>query len=157
MKHKLLWIGKSSKQKSYDDLTQMYLDRLKHYARTEVINIKEQKPGKITVDQLKEQEAQAILSKVEPNDFLILLDERGKQFTSVGLSQYMQRLMNKSIPSVTFAIGGAYGVDTSVLQRADYIWSLSELTLTHDMARVLMIEQIYRAHTILRGEKYHNS
>lgn len=150
-----LWLGKS-KYSSYEQLVDLYSTRNKHYTRHEIISIKEPK-GKFTnPEDLKQKEAELLLSKINTADYVVLLDERGKQLSSIELSEFLQKRMNVSCPRLVLIIGGAYGVHTTVMERADFIWSLSKLTLTHDMARVLLIEQVYRAYTILKGEKYHN-
>ncbi len=104
----------------------------------------------------KKKEAETILSQLTKNDYLIALDERGRQMTSEGLAQFIQDRANESSKNLTFLIGGAYGLDETVLTRADNRWSLSQLTLPHQLVRLLLAEQIYRACTILRNEKYHH-
>ena len=150
-----LWIGKS-KYIWYQELINLYGDRLKHYTRHEVISLKELRAKNLSIDELKQKEADLFLSKINDSDYVVLLDERGKQMKSIELSLFLQKRMNVSTARIIYIIGGAYGVDPSLLDRADYIWSLSQLTLTHDMARILLLEQVYRGYTIIRGEKYHN-
>lgn len=154
MKIKFLWIGRS-KDANFCDLIDLYSKRLRHYCTHEIHECKETK-GRLESDDLKRREAEVLLRQVDPQDHLVLLDERGKQYTSVELSDFFQAQMNQARPRLVFAIGGAFGVDASVTKRADFVWSLSKLTLTHDMARVFLMEQTYRAFTILRGERYHN-
>ena len=86
----------------------------------------------------------------------MVLDERGKQFSSEGLARFLQARSNESIKNVVFLVGGAFGLDDQVLARAKFIWSLSELTFPHQLVRLILAEQIYRACTILRNEKYHH-
>lgn len=150
-----IWLGKS-KYAAYEELIDLYCRRLKHYCKYELIVLKELKTKSIQPEELKQKESQLFLSKINEGDYVILLDERGKQMDSIGLSEYLQKRMNASTGRVVFIIGGAYGVHSTLTDRADFIWSLSQLTLTHDMSRVLMLEQVYRSFTILRGEKYHN-
>ncbi|BFG69737.1 23S rRNA (pseudouridine(1915)-N(3))-methyltransferase RlmH [Sediminibacterium sp. KACHI17] len=108
-------------------------------------------------DQLqKKAEAAAILQLVEKDDFLILLDERGKQFSSTELAEILQKRANESTKRLIFIIGGAFGVDESITQRANMIWSLSKLVFPHMLVRLILSEQLYRACTILRNEKYHH-
>jgi len=152
MKITFLWIGKA-KQKEYQKLQGLYSERLKHYCKYTIHELKEVK-SKSTHD-LKNQEGQLFLDNVKTSDHLILLDESGQQKQSRKLAQDLQNHMNLS-QNIVFLIGGAHGVSQAVFDRSNSILSLSKMTLTHDMARILLLEQVYRAHTILRGEKYHN-
>src|SRR5829696_2672915 len=106
---------------------------------------------------LKKKEAELVLGLLQKDDYLVVLDERGKQLSSEGLSQFIQSRANESQKQVIFLIGGAYGSDEMVLKRANYIWSLSALTFPHQLVRLILCEQVYRACTILRNEKYHHS
>jgi len=106
--------------------------------------------------ELKKQEAKAVLQLLDKADVLILLDERGKQFTSPELAQLLQQQANESAKRVVFLIGGAFGVDEEVKQRANITWSLSKLVFPHMLVRLILAEQVYRACTILRNEKYHH-
>ncbi len=107
--------------------------------------------------ELKKAEAAIILQQLQKDDYLILLDERGKSLSSPELAQWMQQRANESTKRIVFLIGGAFGVDASVMQRADYTWSLSKLVFPHMLVRLILAEQVYRACTILRNEKYHHS
>ncbi len=106
---------------------------------------------------LKKAEAKSILAVLDDSDFLVLLDERGKQMGSEALAAFVQQRANESRKRLVFLIGGAYGVDESVWQRADYKWSLSQLVFPHMLVRLILSEQVYRACTILRNEQYHHS
>ncbi|GAB2657400.1 23S rRNA (pseudouridine(1915)-N(3))-methyltransferase RlmH [Flavihumibacter cheonanensis] len=115
-------------------------------------------PSKLTEpNQIKKQEAQLFLQQLQPDDYLVLLDERGKNISSPDLAQLIQDRANESRRQLIFLIGGAYGVDNSVQQRANFTWSLSKLVFPHQLVRLLLAEQVYRACTILRNEKYHHS
>lgn len=105
---------------------------------------------------LKKREGDMVLQLLKPDDYLIALDENGKQFTSEGLSQLLQQRATESTKNLVFLIGGAFGLDDQVLQRAKVKWSLSKLTFPHQLVRLVLAEQIYRACTILRNEKYHH-
>lgn len=107
--------------------------------------------------ELKKQEAKLILQTISNDDFLILLDERGKQFSSPELAQFIQQRANESNKRLVFLIGGAYGTDETVIKRANYTWSLSKLVFPHMLVRLILAEQLYRACTILKNEKYHHS
>jgi 23S rRNA (pseudouridine1915-N3)-methyltransferase len=104
----------------------------------------------------KKAEATAILQLLDKDDFLILLDERGKQFSSPELADTLQKRANESTKRLIFLIGGAFGVDESIFQRANLTWSLSKLVFPHMLVRLILSEQLYRACTILRNEKYHH-
>jgi 23S rRNA (pseudouridine1915-N3)-methyltransferase len=105
---------------------------------------------------LKKKEGEIILKMTGTQDYLVTLDENGKQFNSVQLSYFLQQRANDSAKNLIFLIGGAYGLDTTVLKRANHIWSLSPLTFPHQLVRLILAEQIYRACTILRNERYHH-
>jgi 23S rRNA (pseudouridine1915-N3)-methyltransferase len=107
--------------------------------------------------ELKKQEAKIILQQINKDDQLVLLDERGKQFSSPELAKFIQQRSNESAKRVVFLIGGAFGVHETVMQRASYTWSLSNLVFPHMLVRLILAEQVYRACTILKNEKYHHS
>ncbi len=104
----------------------------------------------------KKKEAEVILKSLEPQDYFVVLDEKGKSLGSVQLAELLQSRANESTKQLVFLIGGAFGVDQSVLQRANFKWSLSMLTFPHQLVRLILVEQIYRACSILRSEKYHH-
>lgn len=106
---------------------------------------------------LKKAEAAIILSQLDKDDFLVLLDERGKQYSSPELADFLQKRANESTRNIVFLIGGAFGVDETVTNRAHASWSLSKLVFPHMLVRLILAEQLYRACTILRNEKYHHS
>ena len=110
-----------------------------------------------TEQDLKRKEGELILKSLDAQDYLVTLDENGRSFTSVQLSSFVQQRANDSSRNLIFLIGGAYGLDPSILKRANHIWSLSALTFPHQLVRLILTEQIYRACTILRNEKYHHS
>ena len=108
-------------------------------------------------EEQKRREAEIILKMLTAHDHLVLLDERGKMLNSHEVAQLLQRRANESAKNLVFLIGGAFGVDSSVLKRADFTWSLSALTFPHQLVRLILAEQVYRACTILKNEKYHHS
>lgn len=128
-----------------------YAERLSHYARFELREL----PAARAKDEAsnKAQEGSAILAKVGPRDRLVALDERGRMFNSLDFSRYLSRAQNDS-RDLVFAVGGDAGLAPSVLEAADLVLSLSPLTLPHRLARLVLVEQLYRAFTILRGEPY---
>ncbi|HUM97265.1 MAG TPA: 23S rRNA (pseudouridine(1915)-N(3))-methyltransferase RlmH [Chitinophagaceae bacterium] len=113
--------------------------------------------GSLTNHELKEKEGEEILKRLNKDDFLVALDERGKQLHSEELAAFIQKRANESCRHLIFLIGGAYGLDEAVLKKANFRWSLSSLVFPHQLVRLILAEQIYRACTILRNEKYHHS
>lgn len=135
-----------------------YIGRLKHYVDFEIITIPALKNlGKASPEEIKDKEGQLILKQTERADMIVLLDEHGKEYSSVGFSEYIQKQMNAGVRSLIFVIGGAYGFSPAVYAAAHHKISLSQMTFNHQMVRLFFIEQLYRAHTILRHEKYHNA
>jgi 23S rRNA (pseudouridine1915-N3)-methyltransferase len=113
--------------------------------------------GMLSEMDLKKKEGETILEWLDSGDYLVALDERGKSFSSEGLAKFMQARANESVKKLVFLIGGAYGIDDAVLKRANHKWSLSDLTFPHQLVRLILAEQVYRACTIIRNEKYHHS
>lgn len=107
-------------------------------------------------DDLKKKEASLVLQMLSKDDYLVVLDERGKQLDSIKLAEFIQLRANESVKQIVFLIGGAFGVDQQVLSRANFSWSLSLLTFPHQLVRLILAEQVYRACTILRNERYHH-
>ena len=155
MKWVLLQVGKTDAGWLREGV-QQYEKRLPHYLPFEVITIPDVKRVRDEKNQ-KEQEGRAILDKLEPADFMVLLDERGKSWTSRQLAEFVQRKMNESTKRLVFVIGGPYGFSPDVYQRANMKLSLSAMTFSHQMVRLFAVEQMYRAMTILRNEPYHNN
>lgn len=106
--------------------------------------------------ELKKQEAAAVLQQLQDDDFLVLLDEKGKNISSPELAELLQKKSNESTRRLVFLVGGAFGVDAAVASRAGFNWSLSRLVFPHMLVRLILAEQVYRACTILRNEKYHH-
>lgn len=153
---KLLAIGKTD-DKQLQDLIGTYDKRLGHYNRFELEIIPDLKKTKnLTVEQQKVMEGKLILEKVNTSDFLVLLDENGKQYSSEGFSEYIQKRLNSGMKQLIFVIGGPYGFSEEVYQRANGKVSLSKMTFSHQMVRLFFVEQLYRAFTILKNEPYHH-
>jgi len=131
-----------------------YEKRIKHYTSFSLQVLPASKEQNINL--YKEKEGVAVLSKLDKNDFLILLDEKGEEYTSEKFAAYIQKLQNQNKSNVVFLIGGAYGFSNDVYKRADAKIALSKLTFPHQLVRVIFMEQLYRAFTILKGEKYHH-
>ncbi|MFN8249809.1 MAG: 23S rRNA (pseudouridine(1915)-N(3))-methyltransferase RlmH [Ferruginibacter sp.] len=113
--------------------------------------------GMMSEMDLKLKEGEMILNFLKKEDYLVLLDERGKQMNSEGLASFIQQRANESEKNLVFLIGGAYGVSEEVTKRANYKWSLSQLVFPHQLVRLILAEQVYRACSIIRNEKYHHS
>lgn len=148
MKFRFVWIGKT-KEKNWRALQDEYLKRLSHFVKFETIEIRESQPH-----EGKEIESQRILEKVNQSPLVCLLDVEGKKLSSHQVADMVEKWMNQGVREVSFIIGGADGVTNAVVERADNSLSLSFLTFTHEMARVVLLEQLYRAFTIIKGFPY---
>lgn len=155
MKIKLLYIGKEDAAE-VTAAVQNYQNKIKFYIPYEVEAIPYLKNTKLSVDEQKKQEGQLFLKKLEPSDFVVLLDEHGKEMTSVAFSQFLQQQMLRGSKRLVFLIGGAYGFSEDVYQRGNHKISLSQMTFPHILTRLIFAEQLYRAFTILKGEPYHH-
>ena len=156
MKLKLLVIGKTDNN-HLAELINDYTKRLQHYIKFEIDIIPDIKNVKnLSKTQQKEKEGELILKKINPSDILILLDENGKQLSSIDFSNYLQKKMNSGIKQLTFVIGGPYGFSDIIYQKAQGKVSLSKMTFSHQMIRLFIVEQIYRGFTILKNEPYHH-
>ena len=112
--------------------------------------------GMLSEMDLKKKEGQLIVEWLDDDDYLVVLDEKGRQLTSEGLATFIQSRANESTRKIVFLIGGAFGVDDIVLKRANFSWSLSQLVFPHQLVRLILAEQVYRACTIIKNEKYHH-
>lgn len=156
MNIRLLAIGKTD-NKALQTLIDDYTKRLSFYVKFDLEIIPDIKNVKnLSEAQQKEKEGELILSKITATDQLLLLDENGKTFSSVGFSEFLQKKMNAGIKTLVFVIGGPYGFSETVYQKAQGKVSLSEMTFSHQMVRLFVIEQLYRGFTILRNEPYHH-
>jgi 23S rRNA (pseudouridine1915-N3)-methyltransferase len=156
MKIKLIVVGKSAFDfvKEGEDV---YEKRLAHYLPFEKIVLPDIKnPKNLSVEELKKKEGELILSKISNQDFLVLMDENGSNFSSVKFSEWINQKVNEGIRSMVFVIGGAFGFSKEVFERANQKISLSKMTFSHQLVRVIFLEQLYRAQTILKGEPYHH-
>ena len=156
MKVTLLLVGKTEEGFIKQGL-EIYENRLKHYISfTSIIIADVKNAGKISLFDLKIKEGELILKHFTASDFVVLLDDKGKQFSSIEFSHYMQKQMNSGIKNLCFVVGGAFGFSEQVYNRANAQLSLSKMTLTHQMVRIFFVEQLYRTMTILKGESYHH-
>jgi len=137
--------------------TALYTDRLAHYCKFSIVEIPELKNVKaLSPEQIKEKEGELILKNVKPMDELILLDERGKMFSSLEWADHMEKKFTHCSRDIVFSIGGAYGFSQAVYDRAGEKISLSKMTFSHQLVRVIFLEQLYRMFTIIKGEPYHH-
>ena len=156
MKATLLLIGKTESAYLKDGI-KIYTDRLKHYINFEIIEIPALKNNKnMSTDQQKEAEGALILSKIAPTDEVWLLDENGKHYSSEGFADVLDRKISMGTKNIVFVVGGPYGFSAKVYQSAAALLSLSSMTFSHQMVRLIFTEQLYRAMTIIKGEPYHH-
>jgi 23S rRNA (pseudouridine1915-N3)-methyltransferase len=156
MNIKLIAIGKTD-NKNLQSLIDEYQKRLSFYIKFDLEMIPDIKNVKnLSESQQKEKEGELILAKITPTDQLILLDENGKTFSSVGFSEELQKKMNSGVKTLVFVIGGPYGFSEAVYAKAQGKISLSPMTFSHQMVRLFFIEQLYRGFTILKNEPYHH-
>lgn len=157
MKIQFLCLGRES-EKNVKNETEEYIRRMKFYYPVEWKCL----PGiknstRFTDKESQAKEATFILGNIKKDDYLIALDEKGTMLSSAKLASWIQTRANESVKQLVFLIGGAYGLDESVLKRANFIWSLSPLTFPHQLVRLILAEQVYRACTIIKNEKYHHA
>lgn len=148
MKFRFIWIGKT-KDKNWRALQEEYLERLSHFTKCEIVEIKDSAPHESS-----EIEGKRILDLLNQSTFVVLLDVRGKAVSSPDLAKQIEAWQLRSLKEITFIIGGALGVSREISERADFLLSLSFLTFTHDMTRVVLLEQLYRAYSIIKGFPY---
>lgn len=144
MKFRFVWVGKT-KDKNWQALQTEYLQRLSHFVKFEIVELR---------DETKELEGKRILEKVNQSQFVCLLDVKGKTISSHELAEKIENWQNRGLKEIAFVIGGAEGVASEVVEKADFSLSLSFLTFTHETARVILAEQLYRAYTIIKGFPY---
>ena len=156
MRINLVCIGKTD-DKEINQLVKYYQNRFPKHWNFDIIEIPDVKNAKnLSPDLLKKEEAKLFLNQTDNSDYIVLLDENGKQFTSREFSGKIDHWMNSSVKKVSFFIGGAYGFSSEIYDRANEKISLSKMTFTHQMIRLFFIEQLYRADQILQGKPYHN-
>lgn len=148
MKFRFIWIGKT-KNTQWRELQNEYFARVSRFVRAELVELRESRPTGIV-----HVEGESILAKIENKDLVVVLDIGGRPFSSHELANELSNWQNRSIPVVSFVIGGVNGLSAEVAQRADLRLSLSFLTFTHEMTRVILLEQLYRAYSILNGFPY---
>lgn len=153
MKHEIVFIGKT-KDSFIQSGIEEYSSRLKHYTNIQITILKD-KSGRKSTRAAIESQGQQMLGAVPENAVIVALDSRGQQFTSESFSKKIVTWELNSVKQVTYLIGGPDGISEKILKSAGLILSFSKMTFTHDMVRMLLVEQLYRAYTIKNGEKYH--
>ena len=149
MRFRFVWVGKT-RDKNWLALQEEYLKRLSYFVKYEITEIKDAAGGHESI----ETESKRILENLNQTSFVCLLDVRGRASSSHELAEAIEKWQNRGLKEIAFVIGGASGVSREVVEKADYSLSLSRLTLTHEMARVVLIEQLYRGYTIIKGFPY---
>lgn len=153
----LLWQTGKTSFKYLDEGIDLYLKRLKKHGGVTVETIKDIKnAGNFSPALLKQKEGKQVLKKLRDDDFLVLLDENGKAFSSTQFAQFLQKQMNVGCKRLVFLVGGAYGFSDEVYQRSNFQLSFSKMTFSHQMIRLFFVEQVYRAFSILNNSPYHN-
>jgi 23S rRNA (pseudouridine1915-N3)-methyltransferase len=155
VKVSLLQIGKTDESYLQEGCS-IYESRLKHYVGFDIETILWNKKN-VSIEEQKNQEGQLILKRINMQDFLVLLDENGKEFNSMEFSHWIQKSMNAGIKRLVIVIGGPFGFSDKVYARANQKIALSQMTFSHQMVRLFFLEQLYRGFTILKGEKYHHN
>lgn len=154
MRIKIYCIGKTNEAYLEKGINE-YLKRLKHYTNIEYEEIKDIKSIH-DPNTLKLKESEAFLSKITKDDVLVLLDEMGQEYSSMQFASFIEKLTNQSVKNLVFIIGGAFGHHSILKEKANFTISLSKMTFSHQMVRLIAMEQLYRAYSIIRNEKYHN-
>lgn len=156
MKIKLIYTGKTGKS-FLSEGEKEYETRLKHYIKYENIELPDIKNAtKLSPSEINLKEAEQILKKIDSSDFIVLLDDKGKQFTSIEFADFLEKKMSSGLKTLCFIVGGPYGFDPKIYNLADQKLSLSKMTFSHQMIRMLFLEQVYRGLTIIKGEPYHH-
>lgn len=153
---KLILIGNTNESFLREGMAE-YFNRIKKYNPIEIIEIKDVKNAKnLSHEELKKKEGQEILQQLNPGDYVVLLDDKGKQYTSLLFADFLQAKMNVSVKQLVFIVGGAYGFSEEIYKLAKDKVSLSTMTFSHQLIRVVFLEQLYRAFSILNHSPYHH-
>jgi 23S rRNA (pseudouridine1915-N3)-methyltransferase len=156
MKITLIAIGKTDDSYLQEGFNK-YLKRLKHYIKFDVILVSDVKKSKnLSEEEQKSKESDLFFKQIQTQDIVVLLDEKGTELSSTHFADMLNKKMISSVQNLVFLIGGPYGFDSSLYQRANHKISLSRMTFSHQMVRLFFVEQVYRAFTILKGEPYHH-
>ena len=152
---RLIWVGKTQEPYLRNGIN-AYMKKLSHYIKIDSYEIKPAQYSSGTVKKWRQQETEIMIKKMNSSEFNIFLDQKGQRETSEGLAKCLEKQILFGVARANFFIGGAHGIDKSILPSGIQLLSLSEMTFTHQMVRLFLLEQIYRAFTIIRGEPYHN-
>lgn len=155
IKFRLVTVG-TLKEKFLKDAINEYLKRLSRFAKVEIVELEESKIQSKSEEQIKKEEGERILKRIKESDYLILLDLKGEMLSSEEFSTKLKNLIDKGVSPLTFVIGGTLGLSEEVRKRANVSISISRMTFTHQMCRVILLEQIYRAFKIINNEEYHH-
>ena len=153
---RLIWVGKTQEPYLRSGIN-AYMKKISHYIKIDSDKIKPAQYSLGTVKNWRLQETENMMKKMDASELNIFLDQSGEQQTSKDLARYFEKQISYGISRVNFFVGGAYGIDKSILPSGVHFLSLSEMTFTHQMVRLFLLEQIYRTFTIIRGEPYHNN
>ena len=152
---RLIWVGKTQERYLRNGIN-AYMKKISHYIKIDSDEIKPAQYSSGTENKWRQQETEIMIKKMNSSEFNIFLDQKGQRKTSEGLAKCLEKQILFGVARVNFFIGGAYGIDKSILPSGIQLLSLSEMTFTHQMVRLFLLEQIYRAFTIIRREPYHN-
>jgi len=156
MKISLIQVGKTT-DKNISDVVDLYTTRIKKYSGFEIISLPDVKNTRnMSVQEQKLKEGKKIIQSVGQDDYVILLDERGKELRTVDFSKFLEKIFMLPKKRIVFVIGGSWGFSDEVYNRADFKMSLSKMTFPHQLVRLLFLEQLYRIFTIIKGEPYHH-
>lgn len=156
MKATLILVGKTV-DKRFTDIIDEYAARVKHYIGFDIVTIPELRNTKsLSEQQQKQSEGELIQKQLQPGDHVVLLDEHGKEFRSIEFSDWMTKKMNTVSKRLVFIVGGPYGFSKDIYDKCNEKISLSKMTFSHQMIRMIFVEQLYRAMTIMKGEPYHH-
>ena len=156
MKIRLITVFRNENE-TVNELTADYVKRISHYTKIEMVPVKVKRSQKeLSIIEQKKEEAELIYISIKPGDYVVILDELGKEFTSAKFADYIRKKMDTSVKSLVFIIGGAFGFDERLYQSKDDMICLSRLTMPHQLAKLIFTEQLYRAFTIIKNEKYHH-
>lgn len=156
MKIKLLLIGKTDESYLKQGI-EKYSKRIKHYLSFDFITIPDLKNTRnLSEEQQKQKEGELILNQLNPADFVVLLDEKGKEYSSVDFSKFIEKQMISGLKNLVFIVGGPYGFSKQLYEKSNIKISLSQMTFSHQMVRLIFVEQLYRALSIIKGEPYHH-
>lgn len=156
MKIKLLVVGKTSNT-FIKSLISDYEDRINHFINYEIIEINLKKNKNISEKEIKKKEGIKILDRIEKKDYVVLFDENGKEYSSVEFSEFIKNKITNFSKKIIFVVGGAYGFSDDIYVRSNSLISLSKMTFSHQMIRIFILEQLYRAFTIINNHPYHNN